>query len=40
MPGMAGEEFDAAYFRAAKHFGEYFNNDGESTRWARAFTSH
>ncbi|KAF9518254.1 hypothetical protein BS47DRAFT_1379973 [Hydnum rufescens UP504] len=29
MPGMAGEEFDAAYFRTAKHFGEYFNNDSK-----------
>ncbi|KAF9508639.1 hypothetical protein BS47DRAFT_1350109 [Hydnum rufescens UP504] len=29
MPGMAAEEFDAAYFGTAKHFGEYFNSDGK-----------
>jgi hypothetical protein len=32
MPAMAAEEFDAAYFRTGKHFGEYFDDDGESKR--------
>jgi len=29
MPAMAREDFDTAYFRTGKHFGEYFDNDGK-----------